>query len=80
LLPVKSGEKQTGPTSGGFEHDQKQADDPEKAKVKGTENGNGVDRPHRSAMLNQAANELGATLRTPICAGFERVCFVQKTS
>jgi hypothetical protein len=31
-------------------------------------------------MLNQAANELGATLRTPICAGFERVCFVQKTS
>jgi hypothetical protein len=38
LLPGKSGEKHSGPSSGGFEYDQKQANGPGKAKAKGTGN------------------------------------------
>ena len=38
LLPGKSVEKHSGPSSGGSEYDQKQANGPEKAKTKGTGN------------------------------------------
>jgi hypothetical protein len=41
--------------------------------------GNGVDRPPKSAMLNQRANELGGTLRTSMRQGFARASFALKT-
>ena len=40
---------------------------------------NGVDRPHKNAMLNQPANELRAAFRTSVCVGFARVSFALKT-